>query len=86
MDQALKGAVAPTAAVLAVVAIPMAAVAVDSTAAGISAARVFVAGCQPHHGKGVVARIGDPVDLPLVRRAMPLCSGVAGRPRMARVA
>jgi hypothetical protein len=52
-DEALAAVVAPIAAVLdEVVAVPIAAVAVDSTAgADTTAARVFVAGCLPHHGK-----------------------------------
>ena len=45
----------------AVVAVPVAAV--DSTsAADFSVARVLVAGCQPHHGKGMVVRLGVSVD------------------------
>jgi hypothetical protein len=51
-DEALAGVAAPMVAVLEVAAVPIAGVAVDSTAAvDTTGARVFVAGCQPQHGK-----------------------------------
>jgi len=63
--------------VSAVVAFPVAAV--DPTlAAGFSVARVLVAGCQPHHGKGMVVRIENSVDQVRDRRAvLPTSEGAA---------
>jgi hypothetical protein len=63
-EVALTEAVDRTAVALAVVVAAVAiAEAVDSTgAADFSAARVLLAGCQAHHGKGVVVRIEVSVD------------------------
>src|SRR5258708_5910550 len=62
----------------AVVAVPVAA-AVDSTsAADFSVARGLVAGCQPHHGKGMVVGLDVSVDQAPERRAiLPTSEGAA---------
>ena len=77
-DEALTEAVVRTAVALAVVAVPVTA-AVDSTlAADFSVARVLVAGCQPHHGKGKVVRLEVWVDQVPDRRAiLPTSEGAA---------
>ena len=78
-------AVAPTAAGLTVAAVPIVAVAADSTAvaADPTAARVLVASCQPHHGKWVGARTRDPADGLFLRTPTPPSTQDTGWARMA---
>jgi hypothetical protein len=87
-EEALTAAVARTAVILAVAADSILAreAEEDSTvvAADTSAARVFVAGGQPPHGKWVADRTGTLVDGALARAAIPLTSEGARLARMAR--